>query len=94
MFAKNPPPPKKILVLDPNPGRFELSMSQRRRDNDKHKTCALRGGALEAERENRPKKLVFRGKRHEIRILKVQCDCLETVVLENGVFVVAENRWF
>ena len=45
--------------------------NQRQRDDNKNKTCAFEGGGPRGQRGKLSKKTVFRGKRHDNKILKV-----------------------
>ena len=57
---------------------------QRRRDDNKNKICAFRGGGPWGQRGKSSQNAVFRGKRHHNKILKVQ------ILLSRNFVVVAQ----
>ena len=58
---------------------------QRRRDDNKNKIFGFfGGGGLGGREENRPKRLYFRGKRHDNKILKV------LILLSRNFVVIAQ----
>ena len=60
-------------ILQENPRQTPQKFIQRKRDDNKNKICAFRGGGGQGGREeNCPKRFFFRGKRHDNKILKVK----------------------
>ena len=57
---------------------------QTRREDNKNKICVFEGGWGGGRKENRPKNAVFRGKRHDNKIFKVQ------ILLSRNFVVIAQ----
>ena len=88
--AKSTHPPKlTINIASAKLGVVRiLPLSQRRRDDNNNKICTFEGGGPWGQRGQSSKNAVFRGKRHDNQILKVQ------IVLSRNFVVIAQATIF